>query len=109
MVSTGSGARANCPEGETIEVSYLGTDSVRNHFSGGSTNDLGFRCIKQRPVAFKTKNFDRWKGQGQSGMVEDVRYMHRLVLTLHGDFDAEGALLPNDRGAFGAFDEDWLL
>ena len=111
MIGTGSGAIRNFTvlEEKTVEVSCTGTDCVCNHLVGGLAGDPGFSCIKSGLIATDTKSFDGQEGKGKRSMVEDIGDSHGLVISVHVDLEAKGALLSNHGRAFEAVYTDRFL
>ena len=111
MIGTGSSAIRNFTvlEEKTVEVSCTGTNCVCNHLVGGLAGDPGFSCIKSGLIATDTKSFNGQEGEGKRSMVEDIRDSHSLVMSVHVDLEAKGALLSNYSRAFEAVYTDRFL
>ena len=111
MIGTGSGAIRNftVPEEKTVEVSCTGTDCVCNHLIGGLAGDPGFSCIKGGLIATDTKSFDGQEGKGKRSIVEDIGDLYSLVISVHVNLEAKGALLSNYSRAFEAVYTDRFL
>ena len=111
MIGTGSSAIRNftVPEEKTVEVSCTGTNCVCNHLVGRLAGDPGFSCIKGGLIATDTKSFNGQEGKGKRSIVEDIGDSHGLVISVHVDLEAKGALLSNYGRAFEAVYTDRFL
>ena len=111
IIGTSSGAIRNFTvlEEKTVEVSCTGTDCVCNHLISGLAGDPGFSCIKGGLIATDTKSFNGQEGKGKRSIVEDIRDSYSLVISVHVDLEAKGALLSNYSRAFEAVYTDRFL
>ena len=80
-----------------------------NHLVSGLAGDPGFSCIKGGLIATDTKSFNGQEGKGKRSIVEDIRDSHSLVISVHVDLEAKGALLSNHSRAFEAVYTDRFL
>ena len=80
-----------------------------NHLVGGLAGDPGFSCIKSGLIATDTKSFNGQEGEGKRSIVEDIRDSHSLVISVHVNLEAKGALLSNYSRAFEAVYTDRFL
>ncbi len=111
MIGTGSSAIRNFTvlEEKTVEVSCTGTNCVCNHLISGLAGDPGFSCIKGGLIATDTKSFNGQEGEGKRSIVEDIGDSYSLVISVHVNLEAKGALLSNYSRAFEAVYTDRFL
>ena len=80
-----------------------------NHLISRLAGDPGFSCIKGGLIATDTKSFNGQEGKGKRSIVEDIRDLYSLVISIYVNLEAKSALLYNYSRAFEAVYTDRFL